>query len=87
MDNRLVRKDDVVGERLLESTLGRTDGLRARSECSRESIGCCDVFCAREEAVRGCWVRHGGRSDGIHGQCSAGTEQVGEVETNEKASL
>ncbi|SRR5258706_3742952 len=32
MDDRFIRKHNVVGERLLEGTLRRTDGLRADSE-------------------------------------------------------
>jgi hypothetical protein len=45
MDDRFIRKDNVVGERLLEGTLRGTDGLRAGSECSIESVGVAAFAC------------------------------------------
>ena len=68
MDNRFIRKHDVVGERLLEGSLRGTDRLRAGIECTRGLVRCSSIFCAREDAIRCCWVRHG-RGHGIHGQC------------------
>ena len=69
MDDRFIRKHNVVGERRLEGSLRRTDGLRARIECGRRFVRCFGMPCVREDAVRCCWVRHGGRGHRIHGQC------------------
>ena len=68
MDDCFVGEDDVVGERRLESTLGRTDGMRANIECSHVFWGCYSASRARKEAVGCCLVQHGGRGDRIRGQ-------------------
>ena len=44
MDDRFIRKHNVVGERLLEGTLRGTDGLRAGLECSRGFVWCPGMF-------------------------------------------
>ena len=45
MDDCFVSEDDAVGERRLESTLGRTHGLRASSECIHVFLGLQCVSC------------------------------------------
>ena len=85
MDDCFVSEDDVVGERRLESTLGRTDGLRASSECIHVFFGCCSAFRARKAGVGCCWVWHGGGAMGS--VVSTGIERLCEGETNEEASL
>ena len=68
IDYRFIRKHNVVGERLLEGSLRGTDGLRAEMQCTRGFVRCSGMFCAREDGVRHCLVRHGGRGHRIHGQ-------------------
>ena len=69
MDDRFIRKHNVVGERLLEGSLGGANGLRAGLECSGGFVRCSGMFCsrgdgARGDAVRRYWVRHRGEATG-----------------------
>src|SRR5258706_13926939 len=68
MDDCFICKHNVVGERLLEGTLRGTDGLRAGIECICGFVRCSGVCCVRKDAVRCCWVRHGGGGHRIHDQ-------------------
>ena len=45
IDDRFIRKHNVVGERLLEGSLRGTDGLRAEMQCTRRFFRCSGMFC------------------------------------------
>ena len=71
MDDRFIRKHNVVGERLLEGTLRRTNGLGAESEWIqwiRSVLGMLGMLGASKEGVRCGWFCTGGRGDGTHSQ-------------------
>ncbi len=66
MDDCFIRKHNVVGERLLEGTLRRTDGVRADSEWIQLDRPVLGTFSASKDGqVWFVWHRGG---DGIHGQ-------------------
>ena len=86
MHDCFVGEDDVVGERLLEGTLGRTNRLRAGCECIDVFLGVTVRFVRGKRRLGVVGSGRGERRWDPH-IVSAGTERVGEVETNEKASL
>ena len=80
MDDFFIRKHNIVGERLLEGTLRRSNGLRAESEWIKWICPVSGTFGASKDGVRSGWFcTVGGATESM---ISEGIEWLSEVDTN-----